>query len=86
MAFAASGFKTLIAGVNQLHHYQSADAVATITGSGYFNTITDRLKQFDVILVVGSTGGTPTVDVAIVTSATGAATVTTSATEGVTAT
>jgi|13_taG_2_1085334.scaffolds.fasta_scaffold02929_3 hypothetical protein len=56
--------------------YQSSDAVATIAGSGYFNDVTSNLKQFDIILAVGSTGGTATVDVLIVSSATGAATVT----------
>lgn len=69
--------------------YKTADAVGGaggVTSSGYFNALTDQLKQHDVIIVVASTGGTPTVDVIFVTSATGAATVTTSATEGVTAT
>lgn len=66
--------------------YKTADAIATVTGSGYFTALTDQLKQHDVIIVVANTGATPTVDVIFVTSATGAATVTTSATEGVTAT
>jgi uncharacterized phosphosugar-binding protein len=66
--------------------YKTADAVATVTASGYFNALTTQLKQHDVIIVVGSTGGTATVDVTCVTSATGAATVTTTALEGVTAT
>lgn len=68
-----------------LHIYSNADAIATIVASGYFNTVTDNLKQNDVILCVGSTGGTRTIDVICVTSATGAATVTTTALEGVTA-
>lgn len=57
--------------------YKSADAVATVAGSGYFNDATNELKEHDVIIVVGSTGGVETVDVLVVTSATGAATVTT---------
>lgn len=57
--------------------YKSTDAVATIAASGYFNDATNELKQHDVILAVGSTGGTATVDVLVVTSADGAATVTT---------
>ena len=65
------------AGDQNLFVYKSADAVATIAGSGYFNDVTDDLKQFDVIIAVGATGGTATVDVLIVSSATGAATVTT---------
>ena len=58
-------------------HYRSTDAVGTIDDSGYFNDVTNELKQYDVIMVVGSTGGTATIDTLIVSSATGAATVTT---------
>lgn len=76
-----------VAGANPgLWLYQSADAIATVTGSGYFNDVTNNLKQFDVIIVVSETGGTPKIDNIFVTSATGAATVTTSSTEGVTIT
>lgn len=57
--------------------YQDIAAIATIIASGYFNTATNRLKQFDVIIVSSATGGTPLVDVIHVTSATGAAVVTT---------
>jgi hypothetical protein len=82
---ATSLFK--IAGANPgLHIYKTADTIATTTGSGYFNGVTDNLRQWDVIIVVSETGGTPKVDVITVTSADGAATVTTTATEGVTAT
>lgn len=79
-----------VAGVDpQLHIYRTTDAIGGaggVTSSGYFNALTDQLRRHDIILVVASTGGTPTVDVVCVTSATGAATVTTTATEGVTAT
>lgn len=69
----------------QLHIYNAgADAIATVTGSGYFNLVTDQLRQGDVIIVLGS--ALTTIDVIFVNSATGAATVTTLATEGVTAT
>jgi hypothetical protein len=61
-----------------------ADTVATVTGSGYFNAVTDRLRQKDIIMVVANNGAS--IDNVVVTSATGAATVTTSAVEGVTAT
>jgi fructoselysine-6-P-deglycase FrlB-like protein len=57
--------------------YKSADAIATIVASGYFNNVTNALKEHDVIIVVGATGGTETVDLVVVTSADGAATVTT---------
>lgn len=77
MAFAASGFKTLVAGgAGQLHHYDGgADAIATIIASGYFNDIYTRLKQGDVIIAIS--GSLAAVDVLIVSSATGATTVTT---------
>tara|TARA_R100001082_G_scaffold21728_1_gene10434 strand:- start:1239 stop:1484 length:246 start_codon:yes stop_codon:yes gene_type:complete len=57
--------------------YKSTDAIGTIVASGYFNDVTNELKEHDVIIVVGATGGSETVDVVCVTSATGAATVTT---------
>ena len=78
MALTATALKKIGgAGDSNLFMYQSTDAIATVIGSGYFNSVTNELKQFDVIMVVGSTGGTATVDVIIVSSATGAATVTT---------
>jgi len=77
MALDATKLATVFAGVQQVHVYNSGDAPATVAGSGYFNAVTDRLKQWDLILVSGTTGGTPTFDLLGVTSATGAATVTT---------
>lgn len=77
MALDATNFKTMVGGAQQVHHYHTADTAVTAAGSGYFNDITNRLKQWDIIIVVGATGSTPTVDVLVVTSATGAATVTT---------
>lgn len=64
--------------------YQSTDAVATVAASGYFNNATNELRQFDVIISVDTDA--PTVDLLVVTSADGAATVTTSGVEGITAT
>jgi len=77
MAFTRSTLSKVTGGARQIHWYSSADAIATVAGSGYFNDATNDLKQFDIILAVTSTGGTPAVDVLVVTSATGAATVTT---------
>ena len=77
MAFARSGFTKIAGGARQVHYYSSADAILTISGSGYFNDATNDLKQNDIILAIGSTGGTQTVDMLVVSSATGAATVTT---------
>lgn len=85
MALDATKLEKIAGGVKNLWIYETADAIATVVASGYFNDVTYRLKQRDVIIVIGSTGGTVTVDVVTVTSATEAATVTTTATEGVTA-
>lgn len=84
MALTASTlFK--IAGANPgLHIYKTADAIGTVTGSGYFNDVTSNLRQYDVIICVSGVGGTVNVDLVTVTSADGAATVTTTAVEGVT--
>lgn len=58
----------------RMHSYaSSAETVATIEASGYFNTITNDLIQYDLILIVGSDDR----KILEVTSATGAATVTT---------
>lgn len=77
MAYVASDLVKVAGAARQLWIYQSADAVGTIVASGYFNAATENLRQFDTIIVVGATGGTATVDLCVVTSATGAATVTT---------
>jgi len=77
MAFTRSTLSKVTGGARQIHWYSSADAIATVIGSGYFNDATNDLKQFDIILAVTSTGGTAAVDVLVVTSATGSATVTT---------
>ena len=77
MAYTSSNLKKIAGGSNSVFLYDSADAIGTIIGSGYFNTATAELKQNDVIIAVGSTGGTRTVDMIVVSSATGATTVTT---------
>jgi hypothetical protein len=78
MALTAANLKLVAGGgTGNIFHYNSADAVGTIVGSGYFNDVTTNLKQWDVICVIGATGGTPTVDMLVVTSASSAATVTT---------
>ena len=76
MAFVTADLHKIGGGVKSLFMYESTDAVAVIAGSGYFNTATNSLKQDDCIIAVGATGGTRTVDVLVVTSADGAATVT----------
>lgn len=84
MALTAATLYKVAGASPGLHIYTSADAIGTVTGSGYFNAVTNNLKQHDVILVVSGVGETVNVDVVAVTSATGAATVTTTAVEGVT--
>lgn len=42
----------------QLFTYTTADAVADVNDSGYFDTVSDQLSVGDVIISVTSTGGT----------------------------
>ena len=77
MAYSASNLRKVAGGAMSVFLYDSADAIGTIVASVYFNSATNELKQNDVIIAVGSTGGTRTVDMLVVSSATGAATVTT---------
>lgn len=79
MAYASDNPLRKIAegGINSVWLYVDGDAVGTIAGSGYFDTEYLNVKENDVILCVGAAGGTETVDVLVVTSATGATTVTT---------
>ena len=77
MAYAAADLHKVGGGVKSIYLYESTDAIGTIVGSGYFNDATNILNQDDVIIAVGVTGGTRTVDVCVVTSASRAATVTT---------
>jgi len=79
MAYATDNPLRKIAegGINSVWLYVDGDAVGTIAGSGYFNSSYENLKENDVILCVGAAGGTETVDLLVVTSATGATTVTT---------
>ena len=64
-------------GGNSLWYYADGDATSTIVGSCYFNSAYAQVKQFDMILVAATTGGTAESDLLIVSSATGATTVTT---------
>lgn len=77
MALDKTKLERIAGGIKQVFHYDTPDALATVKASGYFNLATDELKQNDVIMVVGATGGTRTLDFLVVASATGAATVTT---------
>ena len=79
MAYATDNPLRKIAegGINSVWLYVDGDAVGTIAGSGYFNSDYQNLRENDVILCVGAAGGTETVDLLVVTSATGATTVVT---------
>jgi hypothetical protein len=75
MALDPAKFHTNSGGGRQIHSYNAAaDNAATVAGAGYFNAITGRLHQGDVIHVV-STAGSVLQDY-VVTSATGAPVVT----------
>tara|TARA_R110001606_G_scaffold200073_1_gene347916 strand:+ start:998 stop:1255 length:258 start_codon:yes stop_codon:yes gene_type:complete len=50
-------------GVN-LWHYTSADAIATVKGSGYFNDSANMIKARDIIICVDT--NTPTTHIASV--------------------
>jgi hypothetical protein len=87
MAFVRADFsKVAGAGQQALHLYTTPDAIATVIASAYFNALKDELQKGDIIIVFGASGGTPTVDMVGVTSARGVTPVTTTATEGSTAT
>lgn len=76
MAFTAASFNRIANGSMKVFAYSSADAIATIVASGYFNDVYQELAQGDLILVAGGVGGTETADLLVVNSATGATTVT----------
>ncbi|CAA7617647.1 hypothetical protein [Magnetospirillum sp. UT-4] len=42
-----------------LWHYTTADAAATVDGSGYFNPAADMLRAGDIIIANVESGGTP---------------------------
>lgn len=77
MAFIADDLICIAAPANApaLYLYQTTDAVATTSASGYFNPVTNMLRQND--LIIANDRSTPTVRMLRVSSATGAPTVTT---------
>ncbi len=62
---------------NNLWYYTDGDATSAIVGSGYFNLSFEGFSQNDMILVCATNGGTAESDLLIVSSASGATTVTT---------
>ena len=75
-AFSATNMNRVHAGTVSLFLYKSADALATIVASGYFNTYTNFLRQGDQILISAVIGGSVVRDSAVVSSVDNAATVT----------
>lgn len=71
MAFARTGWNP-IGGMSkrgsapQMWSYTSADAIATVNTSGYFNSVSDEVKVGDLIYVHDS--NTPTASLVIVLS------------------
>lgn len=60
MAYTAASLTRLAGASNvNLWHYSTADAVADVNTTGYFNDAAGMLRLNDVILCVSSTGGTP---------------------------
>jgi hypothetical protein len=74
MAYSADNMKRLNVGDESMYIYKSADAIATVAASGYFNSAYAELKKGDAIIVIDSS--TPTIDICVVSSTTGATTVT----------
>lgn len=75
MAFNATGFATIGASkagnAPSLYAYSTADTIADVNTSGYFDTLSDNLSVGDVILVRSSTGGTQALSLVYVASNSG---------------
>ncbi len=75
MPFAADGFNTHGASKSgvapSVHTYATADAIADVNTSGYFNAIAPLLRVGDIIFCYTSTGGTAAMNIVWVNSNTG---------------
>ena len=71
MAFSSSNLKKIAGGATGIFYYDSTDAIGTIDDEDYFLGATNELKVGDIIIAVGSTGGTRTVDMLVVHTNTG---------------
>jgi len=75
MAFNATGFATIGASkagnAPSLYAYSTADTIADVNTSGYFDTLSDNLSVGDVILVRSSTGSTQALTLVYVASNSG---------------
>ena len=73
MAFAIADLKKVAGGAVGIWYYSSTDVIGTIDDADYFLGATNELKVSDVIIAVGATGGTRTVDMLVVQTNTGSA-------------
>ena len=74
-AFDATNMNRIQVGTCTLWVYKTVETIATVAGSGYFDPHAELVKNGDVIIVSDVT--VPTIDMIVVTSADGAAVVTT---------
>jgi len=75
-AFNATEMNRMQIGTTTKWFYESADLLATIIASAYFDAHAPLLRQHDRIEIVSGAGGTPLIDVLVVTSADNATPVT----------
>ena len=71
MALAIADLKKVAGGAVGIWHYSSTDNIGTMVGADYFLGATNELKVNDLILCVGSTGGTRTADLVVVSTNSG---------------
>jgi len=74
MAYSATGFSTIAASKKgnsiSLYAYTTADAIADVNTSGYFNALANTLAVGDVIFARTSTGSTQVLSIVYVASKT----------------
>jgi len=72
MAYSSTGFATICASKSgnavSLYAYSTADTIADVNTSGYFNDLSDTLQVGDVILCRTSTGATQALSLVYVAS------------------
>jgi hypothetical protein len=75
MPYSNDGFNTHGASKSgnapSVHTYSTADAIADVNTTGYFNAIASLLRVGDIIFCYTSTGGTPAMSIVWVNSNTG---------------
>lgn len=75
MPYSATGFNTVAASkagsAPSIYTYQTADTIADVNTTGYFNALANTLRVGDLIYCVTSTGGTIVATLVYVLSNTG---------------